>query len=124
MAGAINRDCLDTEYAAAGDQADAIAVLASLSDEVLALAFPAGDLIADLIDPDHAPLTAALGHQGPANTIPGKLQRPWQIANAEKFGHGDYLPKAPPDPAARAKWQEAADFVARAWRRQPQSWPA
>ena len=123
MAGAINRDCLETEYRTSRDRSDTIRVLASRADRVLQLAFPAGDLVSELIDPDHIPLTAALGRSGPVRSVPGKLDGPWQISPGERFGHGDYLPEDATTPATGAKWSEAGDFVRRAWRKQPQSWP-
>lgn len=116
MAGAINRDCLVTQYAAAATKAERIAVLASHCDDVLKLAFPPGDAIADQIDPDHA-LQAALGYAGPPPPAAG-VETPWQIADREDFGHLDYLP-----PSDANKWRWAADFVRRNFFGQPLIWP-
>ena len=115
MAGAINRDCLTAEYAIAAAKCDRITVLASHCDDVLKLAFPVGDLIADLIHADHSPQTA-LGYNGPPT--PTAVQAPWQIADRCDYGHGDYLPSA-----GDTKWQKPADFVSRNVSGQPLIWP-
>lgn len=124
MAGAVNCDCLGTQFAGARALADTIEVLASRADLVLALAFPAGDALADALEPDHVPLTAALGRSGPARIYPGQLQRPWQIVDPGDFGHGSYLPDDLQPAAADAHWLKAARFVGRAWRGERQDWPA
>jgi esterase/lipase superfamily enzyme len=45
MAGAINHDCLTAEYAAAAQAIGKISLLASVEDEVLAAAFPIGNVL-------------------------------------------------------------------------------
>jgi hypothetical protein len=123
-AGAVNRDCLAAEYAQAQQHAASVSVLASERDRVLKLAFPAGDVLADLLHDDHAQFTAALGYRGPARPIPPNT-RPSQIAPANDYDHGDYLPsgEVAPDIDPQAKWRAAATFMARAFRRQDQAWP-
>jgi hypothetical protein len=116
MAGAINRDCLTTEYAIAAAKCDRIAVLASHHDDVLKIAFPVGDLIADLLHGDHTP-QSALGYNGPP--VPAAVQLPWQIADGCDYGHGDYLPTA-----GKTKWQRPANFVSSNILGQPVVWPA
>lgn len=126
-AGAINRDCLVTEYAGAAGNADAIAVLASHRDLVLKLAYPIGDVIADLLHDDHAPFQPALGSGGPASPAPSVVRRPWQIPDPAGYGHLDYMPpsSAVQNPAtlAAAKWPHVAEFMKRAFRGDPQIWP-
>jgi hypothetical protein len=125
-AGAINRDCLTREYAAAFSNAGVISVLASQQDMVLRLAFPIGDPIADILNSDHAFFTPALGYKGPAQPI-GATVPPWQIPDAQDYGHGDYLPPSAPTVSAaqnqNPKWQKPAGFMSRAFRRQQQTWP-
>ncbi len=117
MAGAINSDCLVTQYASAAAKSERIAVLASHEDAVLKLAFPPGDAVADQIYHDHT-LQAALGYDGPPPPAAG-VTAPWQIADREDFGHLDYMP-----PNNNNKWQWAVDFVRRNFYGQPLIWPA
>jgi hypothetical protein len=126
-AGAINRDCLVTQYAQASTNAATIAILASQSDHVLQLAFPIGDPLADLLHDDHALFTAALGYAGPPVPAAPPVEAPWQISKNDDYDHGDYLPpveivqNAPgADPP---KWLRVAGFVANAYRGRPQPWP-
>ena len=123
-AAAINRDCLETEYSDAAANASAISLLASHEDQVLKLAFAIGDPISDLLHDDHSPFQKALGYDGPPTPAPPLVASPWQIPDADRYGHGDYLP---PGSAASGpvdnKWERAATFMARAFRQQPQGWP-
>jgi hypothetical protein len=122
-AGAINRDCLVTEYAAASGNAGAISTLASVDDTVLKLAFPVGDALSDVLDDDHTPFTPALGYRGPSRPTPAAVA-PAQIPAAAGYNHGDYLPPSNPGPLAPGgKWRDAAGYMARAFRNQDQSWP-
>ena len=118
MAGAINRDCLLTEYAFATNMAEKIFVLASHNDTVLSLAFQIGDPISNLLDRDHGFFRKALGYDGPPVPAGPPLVHPWQIPDADDYGHGSYLP-----PADAARWVRVADYVARAFRGQPQPSP-
>jgi hypothetical protein len=125
-AAAINRDCLVTEYAAAARNADAISILSSHNDMVLKLAFSVGDPIADLLHADHALFETALGYNGPPAPAGPPIQSPWQIPDGDGYGHGDYLPPSSgplPDLSPDPKWPMSANFMARAYRAQPQSWP-
>ena len=117
MAGAINRDCLTTQYAVAARRCDRIALLASHSDHVLKYAYPPGDLIADAIYDDHA-LQEALGYAGPPAPAPGAVVSPWQIADGEGYDHGDYLPSD-----AGTKWTSPAGFIRSNFFGQPPVWP-
>ena len=125
-AGAIGADCLTASYRAAAANCDAIQTLSSMEDMVLAMAFPVGDIIADILDLDHKPFERALGRRGPE--VPyGPTVAPFQIPDAADYGHGDYLPPSssalpPADP--NAKWSKSVAFMGRAFRRQSQSWPA
>jgi hypothetical protein len=127
-AGAIGADCLTAHYKAAAANCDALITLSSMKDVVLALAFPPGDIIADILNLDHKPFQRALGRRGPQSPY-GPPIKAAQIADAAKYNHGDYLPpsdlsKPAPDPRPEAKWPHALEFMQRAFRSEPQSWPA
>jgi Alpha/beta hydrolase of unknown function (DUF900) len=94
MAGAIDDDCLTSQYQGLLDRIDGISVLASTSDAVLAVAFPIGNVFAGLLDQGHPYGRAALGRSGPQVTPPGKLQGHWQIPDSWDYGHFDYLATA------------------------------
>jgi hypothetical protein len=91
MAGAINHDCLTVEYASATQAVGKINVLASVEDEVLAAAFPIGNVFEGIIDSGHPWFQSALGHKGPKKIPPGKTPGRWQIPKVWDFGHGSYL---------------------------------
>jgi hypothetical protein len=121
-AGAVNADCLDAQYKAAARNCGEIRTLSSMQDLVLKFAYPPGDFLADLLDPDHKPFEPALGRGGPEAPWPAGV-RPSGIANAPPYDHGDYFPpSASPLPAA-GKWRSAVAFMAAAFRGQPASWP-
>jgi hypothetical protein len=125
-AGAIGADCLTDQYPAAVENCDAVVTLSSMEDLVLSLAFPVGDLIADILDADHKPFQRALGREGPETPYPTPPIGADQIPDGDGYNHGDYLPPsalaaAVPDP--NAKWWAATTFFARAFRGQPQTWP-
>jgi hypothetical protein len=96
MAGAIDDNCLDTEFKAAAAKIGEISVLASKKDEVLSAIFPLGNLIAGIIAEGHPWWHAALGHCGPSNPRPGNFQFPFEIPKNWNFGHHDYLRIDPP----------------------------
>lgn len=121
-AGAINRDCLTTEYASSVAISDAISVLASRRDLVLKVAFAIGDPIADLLHDDHTPFQPALGYSGPPRPAPPPVF-PWQILDSEDYDHSDYLPPGDGQQAPAAKWPRVAEFIANAYRGRPQTWP-
>src|SRR5262249_1267869 len=123
-AAAVNRDALVGQYVQAQKRAEAMSNLASEKDKVLKLAFPIGDLFANLLHDDHAFFKAALGRRGPARPIPSNMS-PSEIPDGAGYDHGNYLPPGDPAPAPdpNAKWISAADFMARAFRRQTQPWP-
>jgi hypothetical protein len=122
MAGAIDDDCLTTEFQAVAAKIGKISLLASKEDEVLSAAFPLGNFFAGIIAEGHPWWRAALGHSGPAQPWPGNFQAPFAIPDDWEYEHGNYLqidqppapdwqlpvnvpPNAPP-PNVRG-WQEA-----------------
>jgi hypothetical protein len=123
-AGAVNAACLREEFAASAANCDQIVILSSRKDLVLEFAYPPGDLVADILDPDHPPFEPALGRGGP--TAPwGSSVRPYEIPDADGYDHGDYFPPgagAPPG-SPPAKWTEAARFMAAAFRGGSPPWP-
>lgn len=94
MAGAIDNTCLTGEYSRAANKIEEISLLASTSDDVLALAFPLGNTLQGIIDRGHPYYHEALGRQGPAQPYPPapRLQPNWQIPSSFDYGHHDYLP--------------------------------
>ena len=122
-AGAVNADCLSTEYAASARQSRAVSTLSSREDMVLALAFPLADPIADILDEDHRPFERALGREGPMSPY-GDNITPYQIPDDPAYGHGDYLPPSDfKDDDPTGEWTRAAAFIARAVRGEAQTWP-
>jgi pimeloyl-ACP methyl ester carboxylesterase len=119
MAGAVTNDCLTNEYAPAKDNCDDIYVLASQKDWVLQKAFPIGDLFGAILEPDHAPLRAALGFDGPNPA--GIVTAPWQIDGDDGYSHEHYLPPATDGKTGR--WRKAAAFVRNALTGAPRPWP-
>lgn len=102
MAGAIDDDCLTNEYADAAQWVGRIDILASVKDEVLAWAFPVGNVAQEIIDDDSPYFSAALGHKGPRSQVPSKPTGPYQIPKGWDYGHHNYIevepfvPLAPP----------------------------
>jgi hypothetical protein len=97
MAGAIDSNCLINEYADVVNKIKPtaeISILASVEDDVLALAFPLGNPLQRIIDHMHPYFRAALGHRGPATPFPASppMQSGWQIPKKLDYGHHDYLP--------------------------------
>jgi hypothetical protein len=98
MAGAIDDNCLNTEFKAAAARIGEISVLASKKDEVLSAIFPLGNLLAEIISAGHPWWHAALGHTGPSSPRPSNFQAPFEIPDNWNFGHGNYLEVDPPPP--------------------------
>ncbi len=124
-AGAVNAGCLIEEYEAAAANCDAIRTLSSRKDLVLEFAYPPGDFLADLLDPDHPLLEPALGRGGPATPY-ASMVSPYGIADALGYDHSDYFPPGSAVPAGappRAKWQSAVSFMAAAFRGRSAPWP-
>jgi hypothetical protein len=100
MAGAIDDNCLNTEFQGAAGKIGNISALASKKDEVLSTLFPLGNLIGGIIAEAHPWWHAALGHCGPSKPMPGNFQSPFEIPSNWDYGHHDYLQiDAPPPPA-------------------------
>ncbi len=95
MAGAIDDDCLNTEFAGAAANIQEISLLASQRDEVLELAFPLGNLMAGILTVGHPWCHSALGRNGPCRPWPPNLQSPFEIPGNWNYGHGNYLEIAP-----------------------------
>lgn len=123
MAGAINDDCLAAEYQKSDANAQSIQNLASRKDRVLQLAYPVGDIIADILHDDHAFGEQALGRNGPAPSLETNIAAS-QIPDRLSYGHGSYLPpsSAGAQPAT-GSWTSVTQFVLRAFRRETELWP-
>jgi hypothetical protein len=107
MAGAIDDNCLNTEFSEAATKIGAISVLASKKDTVLADLFPLGNLIGGIIAEGHPWWRGALGRYGPSPPPPPSIAIP------------TYVPEnGSPRPANGAGWQEAwsAAFVSTQFR--------
>lgn len=113
MAGAIDNDSLadKAEYQGAAQYAARVAVLYSPSDQVLKMAYPAGNLVSSFL---HWTQTtdAALGFTGPilnaGESTPGSVAAVGILAK-DKVDHGDYLPSA--NGPITAKQTAAASFA-------------
>ena len=99
MAGAIEDNCLTSEYQNSADKVDSISVLASRGDWVLKFAFPPGNLARGIISRGHPYWSSALGREGPA-PMRDNIASDWQMPDAWGYGHLDYLRKqsGPPLP--------------------------
>lgn len=95
MAGAIDDNCLANEFAAAAAKVEKISVLASMHDEVLAVAFPMGNLPAGVIDQGHPWWHGALGRAGPAKPGCDNFIAPYELPDDWKYGHHHYLQSDP-----------------------------
>ena len=91
MAGAIDDDCLSTEFEDVAERAGEISVLASKKDDVLAMSFPLGNFLAGIIDQGHPWWNGALGREGPTVPRPANFQGPYEIPSSWGYGHHDYL---------------------------------
>jgi hypothetical protein len=126
MAGAIDDNCLSTEFADAAANVEVISALASKKDTVLSHLYPLGNFVAGIIDEGHPWWRAAIGHHGPAkNHRPSNFRSPFMLPDDWDFNHGNYLqvdqtpvpalappydvpPQDTPEPASGATgWQEA-----------------
>jgi len=96
MAGALDDTCLTNEYKNAANRVEEISLLASKKDDVLSMAYPAGNFLQGIIDRGHPYWHAALGREGPAQPYPPppQLQLEWMIPDPLNYGHLDYIPGA------------------------------
>jgi hypothetical protein len=100
MAGAIDDDCLNSEFQAAAGKVETISLLASMKDTVLSRLFPLGNLVGGILTAGHPWWHAAIGHCGPSQAWPGNFVSPFMIPDAWSFDHGNYLQiNAPPLPS-------------------------
>jgi hypothetical protein len=90
MAGAIEDNCLTSEYQNSAEKVERISVLASRGDWVLKFAFPPGNLVRGIISRDHPYWSSALGREGPA-PVRNNIAANWQMPDAWGYGHLDYL---------------------------------
>jgi len=138
MAGAIDDTCLSDEYKDAAVLLNKISVLASDCDDVLKLAFPAGNPVAGIVTRGHPYWHGALGRYGPnPPNQPSSLMPTRILPDTFQFGHHSYINVVPPTagqpqsgaffppalvvpdqgtpipPPARLNWQQAfaAGFV-------------
>lgn len=122
-AGAVDDNCLQSQYAEVKDKADRIHVLASERDVVLQLAYPLGDFASDLLWRDNdSPWRGALGRSGPN---PGEARprvQHRQIPSSLGYDHGDYFP--PGDGSQGGpKWRGAADYIRACLDGKPDTFP-
>jgi len=99
MAGAIDDNCLNTEFQNTAGKIGTISVLASRKDHVLSALFPLGNLIGGIIAEGHPWWHAAIGHAGPQKQWPSNFVSPFMIPDGWCFDHGSYLHLDPPPPA-------------------------
>lgn len=98
MAGAIDDNCLATEFQAAAAKVGTISILASQRDEVLSALFPLGNLVGGIIAAGHPWWHEALGRGGPSEPKPTNFVAPFEIPDGWAYGHHDYLQVDPPPP--------------------------
>ncbi len=98
MAGAIDDDCLNTEFQAAAGKIGEISLLASNCDKTLEWAFPLGNLLGGVLTQGHPWWHEALGRGGPADPAPRNFQGPYEIPANWNFDHGNYLELDPAPP--------------------------
>jgi hypothetical protein len=91
MAGAIDDDCLNTEFQDAAAKIGTISVLASGMDSVLKVDFPLGNLFAGIIAEGHPWWRGAIGRSGPVQSWPSNFRGPFEIPDNWQFNHGNYL---------------------------------
>lgn len=120
-AAAADFDCLERQCKDARENCDLVVNLASRKDRVLKYAYPAGDFLSDIFGDADSPLGAALGRAGPKRPWQANVQ-PHQIPDGKEYDHGDYLPPSGPV-AVPHKWEQASDFMIRAFRGERQTWP-
>ena len=99
MAGAVDDDCLTSEFQAAVANIEQLSILSSKKDEVLSFCFPAGNFFAGIIAAGHPWWRGALGHEGPAKPLPANVLAPFAIPENWNYQHSNYLEiDTPPAP--------------------------
>src|SRR5215475_12602234 len=92
MAGAIDDTCLVNEYSDAVEKLTKVSVLASKEDDVLKLAFPAGNSVAGVVTRGEPYWHGAIGRYGPnPPSQPAKLYGSPILPDNWDFGHSSYI---------------------------------
>lgn len=91
MAPAIEDDTLNKEFQDAAQKIKHVSVLYSMKDHVLALAYPAGNLVGGLLERGDPNLKSALGRTGPSPQVSGNVVRNGRLPDGWDYGHSDYL---------------------------------
>ena len=91
MAGAIDDDCLNNEFANAAVKVGTISVLASQRTRFSSHLFPLGNFFAGILDVGHPWWRGAVGRSGPVQPWPANFQAPFVIPDTWNFNHGNYL---------------------------------
>jgi hypothetical protein len=122
-AAAADDDCLSVQASRARRNSRRVTVLASRKDNVLRVAYRAGDFVSDIFfrDTDDAS-RCALGFHGPVPAgVEGVSAR--QLPEKPPYGHSDYLPAGgPPDPRDR-KAAAAVRYMRAALMGESPGWP-
>lgn len=102
------------KYLSTMAKADRVAVLASRSDSVLLLAYPAGDLLQSFLFFRTDEPGLALGFHGPrpflTEAVPRQVYHE-QIPVGRFVGHGDYFPDGAPTPKEQSAVAFATDVI-------------
>jgi hypothetical protein len=91
LAAAIEDDTLINEFKDAAAKVEHITVVYSMQDHVLALAYPAGNLIGGILERGDANVKSALGRSGAVDPVPANLIGNPRLPDAWSYGHTDYL---------------------------------
>jgi hypothetical protein len=91
MAPAIEDDTLAKEFSDVPAKVGYISVLFSQQDQVLAKAYPAGNLLTGLLGRGDPNLIPALGRSGPSDDSPANVKPFRVLPKSWNFGHTDYL---------------------------------
>lgn len=92
MAAAIDDTCLTREYRDAAATVGKLSVLASMCDDVLKWAFPAGNLAAGIVTRGEPYWYGALGRFGPnPPNQPANLAQTPVLPDSYEFGHHSYI---------------------------------
>jgi len=96
MAGAVDDDCLTSEFQAAVANVEQVSILSSKKDEVLSFCFPAGNFFGGIFAAGHPWWRGALGHGGPTQPLPANVLAPFAIPENWNYQHSNYLEITPP----------------------------
>jgi len=93
LAAAIEDDTLTREFQDSARKIRHISVIYSERDHVLAMAYPAGNLVGGVIERGDPNLKAALGRYGPLAPTPKNVIINPRLPDPWDYGHSDYLTK-------------------------------